>query len=121
MVSTSTWYLGECSSEKTNPDSIYQCERSGTNTWNGKIALLYPSDYGYAVDWLKIRTHKLLTPSENLKVWSVTNNGNISGSDAPDTFTNYPYGVVPTLYLNDVIINGGNGSFNNPYKIKIGE
>ena len=25
MVSTSTWYLGECSSEKTNPDSIYQC------------------------------------------------------------------------------------------------
>lgn len=139
MVSASPWYLGECNNQVIYPNKAYDCERNGI-FWTGKIALLYPSDYGYAADlkycddfnqynvdkcklnnWLQKRPCKLLTPSSSLQVWAVTNNGNISGDNALDTLTNYPYGVVPTLYLNDVIINGGNGSFNNPYKIKIGE
>lgn len=142
MVEDSTWYLGKCNNGEIYPDDVYQCERTGSEiTWVGKVGLLYPSDHGYAADlehckdfdkysedecksnsWLQISSYKLLTPSAYSQVWAVTNNGNISGSSAPDTLPYYPHGVIPTLYLKeDVVINGGNGSFNNPYKIKKGE
>ena len=51
-----TWYLGGFSSSSAYPNQIYAYERGTTvysgrsTTSTGKIALAYPSDYGYATD-----------------------------------------------------------------------
>ena len=64
--------------------------------------------------------YKLLTPSMENQVWAIISDGNINSSNAPYTLSYYPYGIIPTLYLeSDIVINGGNGSFNNPYKILV--
>ena len=53
LISTSKWYLGNANIN-SNVVDIYKAERgskveSGNQTiWNGKVALMYPSDYMYA-------------------------------------------------------------------------
>lgn len=53
MIDNVKWFLGGFSSTSNNPPSWYQLERgssyySGNSiNWIGKVALLYPSDYGY--------------------------------------------------------------------------
>lgn len=59
MISNSTWYLGGHDSNLVYSNGMYEFER-GTKkcstctydtTWTGKIALIYPSDYGYAASF----------------------------------------------------------------------
>ena len=106
-----------------------------TNTWNGKIALMYPSDYGYAStdttcrsglgssnckneNWLANNTtYWTLSPNSSFagSVLYVLLNGIVNGGSACD-----PRGVRPALFLkSDVVIAGGTGeSIENAYTLK---
>ena len=101
------------------------------NYWNGKIALMYPSDYMYAStdttcrsdimssecqnnNWLyNNKTKWLLTPSStrDYAVLSATDGMGFSE-------TSYPTNVYPTLFLkSDVTIKSGEGTQTKPYVI----
>ena len=148
MISDTTYYLGGYTTNAVYPNESYANER-GTSvhtgrptTWQGKIALAYPSDYGYAVDlgkclnkqlnaynentctsnnWMKsiiapnygwLLTHRSDTASQ---VWRVESTGFVN-------FYVYAYssrGVMPVVYLNsDTIFTTGEGTKDSPYKIK---
>ena len=59
LIADTTYYLGGWNDSEIYPNEIYGYERgtkvfSGRTTiWTGKIALPYPSDYGYAFDFDK--------------------------------------------------------------------
>ena len=110
-----------------------------TNTWDGKIALIYPSDYGYAStneacrndmssktnnvynckneNWLFNGTNQLtLSPYSGIAFGVFAISGGYVGSGlASDTS-----GVRPVLFLkSDVVIAGGTGeSIENAYTLK---
>ena len=126
-----------------------------STTWSGKVALPYPSDYGYAVDfnkckqnlskytdsictsnnWIKTiiansgKSGWLLTPYDDSKyIWAVGASGYITLPNGDVTydrgyfgsggFVCNVHGVVPTLYLSsDEILESGDGSSSNPYKL----
>ncbi len=148
MIAETTWNIGGWNSTSVYPNQIYKYERGTTvytgrpTTWNGKIALAYPSDYGYAVDlnlckstlydytdstctsnnWMKAilgySIGWLLTPhsSNSSDEWYVPYGGHVSLSNS----AYYERGVVPTLYLNsDISIESGDGSSSNPYKLSV--
>ena len=151
MIAETTYNLGGWNSSSVYPNQIYEYER-GTKvytgrlpTWPGKIALAYPSDYGYAADlnqckdktlydydnstctsnnWMKaIITNNgsnfgwLLTPysSGSAYVWYVRSSGLVNSSYNSST----AYGAVPVLYLSSElgIESAGDGSSSNPYKL----
>ena len=148
MIEEVTWNLGGWNTSRIYSDVAYKKERGTTvytgrpTIWTGKIALAYPSDYGYAANfsqcnqtlikyndstctsnnWMKV----ILSTTSNFEwllthysddtndVWYVPSNG----------FVGYyvsaykPFVVVPTLYLNsDISIVGGTGTSDNPYLI----
>ena len=109
-----------------------------TNTWDGKIALMYPSDYGYAStdttcrrnlyncdnadskanNWLFNSAYQwTLSPYSGgaYNVFSVYSGGYVSGDIA-----GYTSGVRPVLFLkSDVVIAGGKGeSIENAYTLE---
>ena len=108
-----------------------------TKLWPGKVALMYPSDYGYAADlsqckqqlynynastctsnnWMFNSDNQwLLTPSSSDAdgVWLVYSGGRVSGYVA-----SYDDGVRPSFYLNsDASIVSGNGSKGTPYIVR---
>ena len=59
MIAETTWNLGRWDSSNIYSNAMYEKERGSTvysgrsATWTGKIALPYPSDYGYATDLSK--------------------------------------------------------------------
>ena len=152
MIETVIWKLGGPSSVGATASTFYTAER-GTNVysrhpteWEGKIALIYPSDYGYATsggstgrdtclrydltdwrsysecfnnDWLYTgSTYWVLTPSAvyDYTVYTVYNSGPISSTSRTDR-SNYTY---PSLYLtSNVTITGGSGTESNPYTLEI--
>ena len=150
LISDTLYYLGGWNTSEIYSDQIYGYERgeavfSGRpTTWTGKIALPYPSDYGYAADlgsctvqlgsynnstctstnWMKsiLGTSSygwLLTPySVNSRsVWYVYSSGYV---DFFSLDTVSAHGVAPVLYLNpDTIITSGEGTSSAPYKISI--
>ena len=148
MIAETTYNLGGWNSSSVYPNQIYKYERGTTvytgrptTPWTGKIALAYPSDYGYAADlnqckqtlinydnstctsnnWMKaiLGTSSwgwLLTPysSNSSSVWYVLSSGHVNGNYA------YPaYGAVPVLSLSSElgIESGGDGSSSKPYKL----
>ena len=152
MIAETTWNIGGWNSSSVYPNQIYEYERGTTvytgrptTLWTGKIALAYPSDYGYAADlnqckdktlydydnstctsnnWMKsIITNNgsysgwLLTPSSgySYSVWFVSSSGYVSYYD--DAF--HANGAVPVLYLSSElgIESAGDGSSSNPYKL----
>ena len=151
MIDTETWHLGGWFSALIDTAKMYEYENS-TNiytgrdlTWDGKIALVYPSDYGYAVDfnncsqtlynynliyclknnWMyNIITNNgnnvgwVLTPISNdgVSVWHVNSEGYMRNLHS----SYLDSGVIPTLYLKQNIdISGGNGNSSSPYQLKI--
>ena len=103
------------------------------NTWDGKIALIYPSDYGYAStdqacrsglgssnckneNWLFNSADQwTLSPFSGyvLHVFSVNSGGVVYGSGAGGTSS-----VRPVLFLkSNVVITGGTGDEKDPYTI----
>ena len=103
---------------------------SRTNTWEGKIALIYPSDYGYAStneacrDSMSSKTNNVYNcKNENwlfngAKQWTLSPySGDAlsvfdvrSGGDVNATNAYYTLGVRPVLFLkSDIVIAGGTG------------
>ena len=152
MISESMWYLRGWNNTSVYSDQMYNYERTTgrvynettrDKSWTGKIALAYPSDYGYAADfgqctqnlygyrdstctsnnWMKtIITNNggnpgwLLTPySGNARyAWSVYSAGLVYNfNDTYDAF-----GAVPVLYLgSELEIKAGDGSNSAPYQL----
>lgn len=151
LISDTTYYLGGWPASGVYPNQIYEYER-GTKvdtgrptTWQGKIVLPYPSDYGYAVDlgkcidkklvsysnstcasnnWMKaIFTSNyswLLTPgptgnSKINRVFRVNSSGTVGFSH---TFS--ADGVAPALSLSsELSIKVGTGSSSDPYQLSV--
>ena len=120
----------------------YNRERSGSSTWNGKIALMYPSDYSYAStntscredmfnksevnetgvcasgNWLHNSQATQLTlatgANDNCTIYTIGNGG------VDQILPGYSINVSvrPVLYLkSSVIITGGSGTVTSPYTI----
>ena len=151
MIAETTWNIGGWNSSSVYPNQIYEYERGTTvytgrpkTPWTGKIALAYPSDYGYAADlnqckdkklffynnstctsnnWMKsIITNNgsysgwLLTPysSDSNGVWRVSWSGTVYDSNNADS----AIVAVPVLSLSSELgIESGDGSSSNPYKL----
>ena len=158
MIADTTWNLGGWNSSDIFSNVMYEKERGATTvsnssdgitratTWTGKIALPYPSDYGYATDLSKcsqtLYNYDSNTDSyacrSNDWMYSIfkTNTFNwlltpLSGN-ANNAFNVYSAGyvnkntsvygangVAPVLYLgSDQDIVAGDGSQSNPYQLK---
>lgn len=148
LISSSTWHINALNVASEYANSIYLKERNGDSAWNGNIALLYPSDYGYAADlnkcsnvldqysnctsdnWLVNTLNTLLTSSEKTSSWFISSFKNVatnsfimwsSGNVVHYGNVHGEGGISPTLYL-DPELNiqlSGDGSSGNPYQIKI--
>ena len=158
MIANFTWNFGMYNdSSDLYSNQIYVKERgtnvfanpsdgiTRTSTWNGKIALPHPSDYGYATDFSKCtdnifdvdETDKtvyncgandwMLRVGVTTKYWllvpsnfteSGVNLAYVSGYLINSTKAFYAYEIIPTLYLEDQILYFGDGSQSNPYQLK---
>ena len=141
------WNLGSYNTSSASALNMYNAERgtlhvinpsdgiTRTNTWDGKIALMYPSDYGYAStdttcrsglgtsnckneNWLFNSADQwTLSPGFGYAgyVFAVHSGGDVSSSYACDAD-----GVRPVLFLkSDVVIAGGTGeSIENAYTLE---
>ena len=146
LVSEETYSLLGWNTSNVYANEIYEYERStgkvysGRPTeWTGKIALAYPSDYGYAADlskcgqklsnynnactsnnWMKTiiapNIGWLLTPGSGRAnfAWDVSSSGAVTSYD-------YAYSaqeVAPVLYLDsELAIKAGTGSSSAPYQL----
>ena len=152
MIAETTYNLGGWNSNSVYSNQIYEYERGTTvytgrptTPWTGKIALAYPSDYGYAADLNQCKDKTLYDydnrtcTSNNWMKAIITNNGSNNGwLLTPDSGTsniawrvysdgyvgNYDYafraiGAVPVLSLSSElgIESGGDGSSSKPYKL----
>ena len=148
LISDTIYYLGGHNSFSVYPNQIYEKERGTTvysgrpTSWIGKIAIAYPSDYGYAADlgkctkqlgsyndttctsnnWMNTiiapNNGWLLTPSSGNEryVWRVYSPGDVY-------YNIYAYiasGVAPVLYLgSELSVKAGIGSSSDPYQISV--
>ena len=157
MISSSKYYLGGYISYKQTSVDMYSYERkisgsnyyygSNPNSWVGKIALMYESDYGYAslncetkalynssdstqdlracndTNWLyNIKTAEWLLPQfggsrYNYYAFNVFSRGNAGNSAS--VYSNQ-YAVRPVLYLTLAVqITGGEGTESSPYTLGV--
>jgi len=141
LIGDSKYYLGSTGSFVENIDNIYMFERKIEGTsyfvsgypsyWNGKIGVMYVSDYGYACSclnflcnrnnaqnfdcWLFNDIEWLIAPQLGVTyiVYYVNSNGNI-GVHNVDVSS----GVRPVFYLtSDAEFVDGDGSIDNPYQL----
>ena len=157
MIANVTWKLGGTASYTSASNGLashwYGYERGTTvysgrpTTWQGKIALMYPSDYGYATSGGST-TNREACLAKELYNWESSsysdckNNDWIFNNDYQWTLTPYSRdigniflvypsgfvinytaadsnGVRPSVYLtSNVGISGGDGTMNNPYILK---
>ena len=149
MIEEVTWNLGGWNTSQTYSDVAYKKERGTTvytgrpTIWTGKIALAYPSDYGYAANFNQCNqtltkyndstctSHNWISTivnNEGYGGWLLTPASNYSRMAAdvhltgfihtPGSFTSVSLGAIPVLYLDSSIsIVGGTGTSNNPYQI----
>ena len=159
MIAETTWNLGGWNSSDIFSNEMYEKERGTTTvsnprdgitratTWTGKIALPYPSDYGYATDLSKCSqtlfnygssTDAYACRSNDWMYSIITNSGRKYGwlltpysGNAYSAFNVYSDGyvgsnyyvsnahwVAPVLYLgSDQDIVAGDGSQSNPYQL----
>ena len=137
MIVNAIWYLGGYSSNSATAEAFYGYER-GTTEWEGKIGLMYPSDYGYSVlasscarttnlssynssscageSWLYGQGYEwTITPYSSVSryVFLVYDNGYLYNNRARNG-----YSARPSLYLaSSVYVIDGNGSMSDPYII----
>ena len=151
MIAETTYNLGGWNSNSVYSNQIYEYERGTTvytgrpTTWMGKIALAYPSDYGYAADFGKCQKqlsgyNDSTCTSNNWMKTIITNNGgnpgwlltpnsgdanfawgvySVSGVGGNGYGTCNANGVAPVLYLGSEleIKAGGDGSSSGPYQL----
>ena len=147
LISEETYSLLGWNWSSVYVNKIYEYERSTGKVysdrpteWTGKIALAYPSDYGYAVDLSKcsqkLSSYDTCTSNNWMKTIMAPNNGWLLTPYSDDTFTawyihsagrvNYAsnnyiaFGVAPVVFLSssqDIV--GGEGKENNPYQLLV--
>lgn len=148
LIAETSWGLGGWNDSVVYSDFMYGKERgtsvySGHSTsWNGKIALPYPSDFGYSADFSTCTTHigdydncpssswmltlmgttansLLLTPfsDDGSSIWGIMTPGYATSDD----FAAYGNeNIFPTLYLkSDIGIGSGDGSSSSPYTLSV--
>ena len=146
MISESTYSLLGWNNGSIYSDQIYNYERTTGSvynettrdkSWTGKVALAYPSDYGYATDlnqcsqtlydydnstcksndWMFNSAYQwLLTPysGDSRNVWYVSS----IGYDDCDGQAGDEGGVRPVLFLGfELGIKAGDGSSSAPYQL----
>lgn len=147
LISEETYSLLGLSTSSVYANEIYEYERSTgkvhsdrPTTWTGKIALAYPSDYGYAVDLSKCSQNLLnydnstctsnnwmntiiapnygwlLTPFSGgaSGAWRVNSSGFVYNTYG----AYYALGVAPVLSLNsELAVKAGTGSSSAPYQL----
>lgn len=109
-------------------------------SWTGKIALMYPSDYGYGADfsvdacsssrisnyygcrnnnWLYNGKEWLLTPKSG--GYTAKNNAIDTNANVTVSLSAYgEYDIRPVLYISSSLeIESGTGSSTNPYQLKV--
>ncbi len=154
MIAETTYYTRGYDNNQIFVDAMYDKERvSGavisptrTLTWTGKVAIPYPSDYGYAADlslcqkqlgsyndatctannWMKnIVTNNggnfgwLLTPRSGFasSAWGVHSSGYVNYYDYGASNS---YGVAPVLSLaSELDIGPGTGTSSSPYQLSV--
>ena len=142
------WNLGGYKTPNASALNMYNAERgtlhvnnpsdgiTRTNTWDGKIALIYPSDYGYAStdtacrDSMQSKTNDVYNcknenwlfnsaPQWTLSPYSGGANpafAVFSGGFVYSDFASSAIGVRPALFLkSDVVISDGYGTESNPF------
>ena len=152
LIADTTYYLGGISTTSAiYSNQAYQYERGTTvytgrpTTWVGKVALPYPSDYGYAADLDKCNQtlsnydNSMCTSNNWMETtmatssysWLLTHESNYpsmalyvkpSGSVVfgGDGATSLEHDVVPVLYLNaNANIKSGDGSSSNSYQLSV--
>ena len=147
LIAEEVWSLRNSSAYNIN--TAYENERgkgavfSGRSTeWKGKIALAYPSDYGYAADlskcnkYLNSYSDSTCTSNNWMKAilgnanfawllsgysndssnnWMVNSRGNVGINNGYNI-----YGIVPVLYLDSKLnIKSGTGSNSDPYQLEV--
>ncbi len=149
LIAETTYYTRGYGNSSIFVDAMYDKERVGgtvysghTTSWTGKIALVYPSDYGYAADlslcqkelisysdatctannWMKniLASNEgwLLTPGSGLAyiAWAVRSSGFVSTGGS----TSNSYGVAPVLSLtSELDIGSGSGTSSSPYQLSV--
>ena len=153
LIAETTYYTRGYNNNRIYVDAMYDKERvSGTvydstrtTSWTGKIAIPYPSDYGYAADlslcqetlhdynnssctannWMKnIVTNNgavvgwLLTPDSGIayQAWFVDSSGSVNR----DYYAFYANGVSPVLSLiSELDIGPGTGTSSSPYQLSV--
>lgn len=150
LISEETWNLGGWNNNEIYANVSYAKERGNTvysgrpTTWVGKVALPYPSDYGYAANlklcnytlkdyndgdcvssnWMKIGLQEreilpFITPNSNTSdnIWYIYEDGDVI---AEMDFALNRYDVYPTVYLkSDVGFSTGDGTSDSPYKLNV--
>ena len=120
-IATHIWYVGGYSTNNATPKIFYNAESSGTS-WNGKIGLVYVSDFGYAVPpeyWTTtVNNYNTAVNSNWLSLgsnhWTITHDtsnsynhfvigfeGNIAWSG--NGYMSTSNGILPTFYLNSTV------------------
>ncbi len=150
MIENVKWNIGGASTYGLTASAFYTVERGTTvysgrpTIWNGYIGLMYPSDYGYAVDSAScVRTTTLNNyyDSSTCKTnnwlfnsgdqWTITPHSphsdnvfsaNYSGGGGyvSHNYAFYEYGVRPSIYLKSnvsIVDNGKDGSQSKPYDL----
>ena len=144
LVANVRWFTGGASFGN-NAIGYYKQERgtthvsnstdgvTRTNTWDGKIALMYPSDYGYASkdtgcrnqmanvnckneNWLFNEDYQLTLTAD------ISNSNYVFRASSSGVLYNYnadlPINVKPVLFLKlDTKLVGGTGTSENPFQI----
>ena len=144
MIANAKWYLGGYSSTSATAEEFYEYERGTTvysgrpTEWEGKIGLMYPSDYGYSVlSSSCARTTNLGSYNTSTCAgeswlygqgyeWTITPNSLYSDCVFYlDYYGSLNYNCAylgfsarPVLYLDSsVYVIDGNGTIGNPYII----
>ena len=152
MIGNAKYYLGGYENTSITSVQMYSYERkiqnttsnefyygSNSNSWAGKLALMYVSDYGYSssncenemlysssvndlracnsTNWLYKGIDEWLLPHHtggSYFVFYVSSSGIVNGSNV----SYYQFGVRPVLYLtSSVKITGGDGTSSSPYTL----
>lgn len=146
IISSNNYYLGGIQYEVNyNVNKIYQEERStevydgNATTWTGKLAIPYPSDYGYAVDLNKCSkslslyndtaciSNNWMASISTSEIWLLnprTDTSNQSSSIVSNKISFSPVddkkAIFPTLYLDSKLtIKSGSGTSSSPYQLSV--
>ena len=144
MISNTTWYLGGISDDEMGAAKAYynaEKNNAGYNNnpviANGKIGLMYVSDYGYAANpdywttdlfyyhnarsnnWMYMGFYELTLSPSYLAYFYTYNIWSYGGLEFYTSIMENS-AVRPVFYLNsNTVYSSGDGSIDNPYRIEI--